>query len=133
MILITLLISSISLTTTTAQEDENIPTGPGLDWKMPTTHHLFVNGTSGPNDLNREYPYFTGEPPFITFGGGSTTVIEVQSEPATETVVLSGEADVYVYASLITDNPFCLISQGPDGTSGKTSFTVWLDIGTEIA
>ena len=130
MILVTLLISSISLSTTIAQEGENTPTGPGLDWKIPTSHHLFVNGTSGPTDLNREYPYFTGEPPFITFGGGSTTVIEVESAPATETVVLSGEADVYVYASLISDNPFCLVSQGPDGTSGKTSFTVWLDIGT---
>ncbi|MAE39269.1 MAG: hypothetical protein CL969_06600 [Euryarchaeota archaeon] len=130
MILVTLLISSISLSTTIAQEGENTPTGPGLDWKIPTSHHLFVNGTSSPTDLNREYPYFTGEPPFITFGGGSTTVIEVESAPATETVVLSGEADVYVYASLISDNPFCLISQGPDGTSGKTSFTVWLDIGT---
>ncbi|MDP6379694.1 MAG: hypothetical protein QF885_08685, partial [Candidatus Thalassarchaeaceae archaeon] len=100
MILVTLLISSISLSTTIAQEGENTPTGPGLDWKIPTSHHLFVNGTSSPTDLNREYPYFTGEPPFITFGGGSTTVIEVESAPATETVVLSGEADVYVYASL---------------------------------
>ncbi len=129
--LFSLLFASICLTTTiSGQVGENTPSGPGLDWEIPTKHHLFVNGTSSPVDLNREYPYFTGEPPFVTFGGGSTTVIEVESAPATETVVLSGEADVFVYASLISDNPFCLISQGPDGTSGKTSFTVWLDIGT---
>ncbi|MDP6098908.1 MAG: hypothetical protein QF566_01885 [Candidatus Thalassarchaeaceae archaeon] len=129
MIFVALLISSISLSTTIAQEGKNTPTGPGLDWEIPSSHHLFVNGTSGPTDLNREYPYFTGEPPFVTFGVGSNTVIEVESEPSVETVVLNGEADVYVYASLISDTPSCLLESVAPGL-GATSFTVWLDVGT---
>lgn len=116
-----------------AQEGGNkFPTGPGLNWTMPTTHQLFVNGSipnSGPVNLNREYPYFTGEPPFVTFGVGSNTVIEVESEPALETVVLDGDADVFVFASLISDTPSCLFEATVPGL-GTTSFTVWLDVGT---
>ena len=110
--------------------EDNFPTGPGLDWQMPEEHRLFVNGTQSADNLDRNFPYFTGEPPFETFEFGSTTVIDVESAPAEETVTLSGEASVYVYASLITDNDACRATQFFDGLSGKTSFTVWLDVGT---
>lgn len=110
--------------------EDNFPTGPGLDWSMPEAHRLFVNGTQTADNLDRDYPYFTGEPPFESFEFGSTTVIDVESAPAEETVTLSGEASVYVYASLITDNDACRATQFFDGLSGKTSFTVWLDIGS---
>ena len=132
--IIMLLFLSTSISNASAEDDEDtggdkFPTGPGLDWEIPSRHQLFVNGTSEPSDLNREYPYFTGEPPFVTFGVGSNTVIEVQSEPSVETVVLNGDADVYVYASLISDTPSCLIESVAPGL-GATSFTVWLDVGT---
>nr|AIF06179.1 hypothetical protein [uncultured marine group II/III euryarchaeote KM3_190_A05] len=131
--LIAVTLSAISPAPASAQEStQNIPTGPGLNWTMPETHMLFVNGTEGqdnPVNLNREYPYFTGEPLFRTFNLGTTTVIEVESEPAVETVVLSGEADVFVYSSLVSDTPSCLLESVVPG-AGATSFTVWLDVGT---
>ena len=53
----------------------------------------------------------------------------MESEPAVETVVLSGEADVFVYSSLTSDTPSCLLESVVPG-AGATSFTVWLDVGT---
>jgi len=131
--LIAVTLSAVSPAPASAQESgKYFPTGPGLNWTMPDTHMLFVNGTQGQDtayNLNREYPYFTGEPLFRTFNLGTTTVIEVESEPAEETVVLSGEADVFVYSSLVSDNPGCLF-ESMAGFLGGTSFTIWLDVGT---
>ena len=126
-----MLVSAPTTSSVEAQSSEgDFPTGPGLNWTMPSKHRLFVNGTSTADNLDRDFPYFTGEPPSESFGIGSNTVIEVSSEPATETVVLSGEAQVYVYASLVAKSDVCRASQFIDGVTGKTSFTIWLDIGT---
>ena len=135
-ITLSLLVVTITISTphtTDAQGGPNwVATGPGENWTFPLKHNLFVNGSDGaenPYDLNREYPYFTGEPNFKTFSTGSETVIEVESAPSVENVVLSGDAEVYVYASLITENAGCLLESGVPGGVGGTSFTVWLDVG----
>ena len=91
-----------------AQIGSDIPDSAGTTWELPTSHGFYINGTDGPSGLNRVHPIATGEPMgYVQFNSASGTILEISSAPATETVTVSGEASVRLYASLLTDNDFC--------------------------
>ena len=115
-----------------AQIGGEIPDSAGTTWDLPDSHGFYINGTEGASSLERLHPIATGQPMgFVQFNSGSSTILEISSAPATETVTVSGDASVWLYASLLSKNTLCRGMGGVFG-AGETSFTVWLDVGNTV-
>jgi hypothetical protein len=123
--------------TTNVDGLETLPSGPGLEWEMPNEHYLFINGSEQNPALGRNFPMVTGQPAgradFSKIGSAvNPTIVEVSSEPVSETVTLNGNVTVRLYASLDSENTGCRITNGLPGTplGGDTSFMVTLNVGS---
>jgi hypothetical protein len=115
-----------------AQIGGDIPDSAGTTWDLPDSHGFYINGTEGASSLERLHPIATGQPMgFVQFNSGSSTILEISSAPATETVTVSGDASVWLYASLLSKNTLCRGMGGVFG-AGETSFSVWLDVGNTV-
>ena len=91
-----------------AQIGGEIPDSAGTTWDLPDSHGFYINGTDGASNLARLHPIATGQPMgYVQFNSGSSTVLEISSAPATETVTVSGDASVWLYASLLSKNTLC--------------------------
>ena len=91
-----------------AQIGGEIPDSAGTTWDLPDSHGFYINGTEESSNLARLHPIATGQPVGnAQFNSVSGTILEISSAPATETVTVSGEASVKLYASLFTANSLC--------------------------
>ena len=86
------------------------PTGPGLDWELPPSHGLYINGTTGNENLARTLPSETGQPDGDREFGGSPfmqNLLTLSSPPATEAALLQGNLTVQLYAGLYAEGTQC--------------------------
>lgn len=116
---------------------EAFPTGPGLDWELPTSHGLYINGSGGSENLARTLPSETGQPDGDREFGGSPlmqNLLSLSSPPATEAALLQGNLTVQLYAGLYAEGTQCKGEHWLPGTplGGDTTFFVTVMVGDSL-
>ena len=113
---------------------DEFPTGPGLDWELPETHGLYINGTTGNENLARTLPSETGQPDGDREFGGSPAMqnlLSLSSPPATEAALLQGNLTVQLYAGLYAEGTQCK-GQNFGLGAGYTTFYATVMIGDSL-
>ncbi|MEE3310700.1 MAG: hypothetical protein VX230_04340, partial [Candidatus Thermoplasmatota archaeon] len=124
---------AVSLLPQSSVADE-FPTGPGLDWELPETHGLYINGTTGNENLARTLPSETGQPDGDREFGGSPfmqNLLSLSSPPATEAALLQGNLTVQLYAGLYAEGTQCK-GQNFGFGAGYTTFYATVMIGDSL-
>ena len=126
------------LSTAPVSAQEELVGGPGMDWEKPAYTQLFINGTEGDAALSRDIPRGTNEPQgfkrMTKTGQITDNEIMVTSLPAEETVQITGNVTVRLFASLETAHLYCRSQNVLPGTplGGDTQFFITLRVGGQV-
>ncbi len=136
MLILIAIMLAISAIPSSSTADE-FPTGPGLDWELPTSHGLFISGSTGSEALSRTLPSETGQPDGNREFTGSPfmqNLLSLTSIPATEASLLQGNLTVQLFAGLYAEGTQCKGEQWLPGTplGGDTTFFVTVSIGDSL-
>ncbi|MBN17172.1 MAG: hypothetical protein CMB37_03300 [Euryarchaeota archaeon] len=127
----------LAISFSSSAQTTEFPSGPGLDWTLPDSHGLFINGDQGQTSLGRILPSETGQPDGeAEFSGTSLmqNLLSVSSEPATQPALLQGNLTVRLFTGLYAEGAQCSGENFLPGTpaGGDTTFYATVMVGTSL-
>jgi len=132
LVLFVVLLAMMAIPAQSAADD--FPTGPGLDWKFPDSHGLYIVGSGEQTSLERTLPSETGQPDGdLEFGGSPTmqSLLSLSSPPATEAALVQGNLTVQLFAGLYAEGSQCK-GQNFGFGSGQTTFYATVMVGSSL-
>ena len=136
LLILVLFSASIITSTGSAQEEQGVYELGVQTWDLPDSHRIFINevpDTEEPTEfitsLVRDYPDSSEPVGSVSFGSGDSTIVDIYSEAATDTVNISANMSVEIYASLATGYNRGTAAPGCQLTGGSTTFSIAISVG----
>ena len=109
LLLIALIATSLLTSSGSAQDEQGVYELGVQTWKLPDSHKIYINEvpdieepTEFITSLIRNYPDSSEPTGSSSFGSEDSTIVDIYSEAATDTVNISANMSLEIYASLAT-------------------------------